>query len=157
MEIFWITIGALFILAGIIGSFLPVIPGPPLSYVGLLMLQFTESYRFSISFLAVWGLIVVVVVTLENILPAVGTSRYGGTRYGILGCMAGVVAGLFFPPFGIVIGPLAGAFAGELIAGQKSDTALRSAIGSFIGFFVGTLLKVIVSLMLAYYFVINIW
>ncbi len=157
MEIFLITIGALFILAGIIGSFLPVIPGPPLGYVGLLFLQFTESYGFSISFLAVWGLIVVVVVTLENILPAVGTSRYGGTRYGILGSMIGIVAGLFFPPFGIIIGPLIGAFLGELLAGQKSDAAMRSAIGSFVGFVVGTLLKVIVSLMLAYYFVTNIW
>ena len=157
MEIFLITIGALFILAGIIGSFLPVIPGPPLAYVGLLLLQLTESYGFSISFLAVWGLIVVIVVTLENILPAIGTSRYGGTSYGIMGCTIGIVAGIFFPPFGIVLGPLIGAFAGELIAGQKSDVAMRSAIGSFIGFFVGTVLKVVVSLMLGYYFVTNIW
>ncbi len=156
METIWITIGILFILAGIIGSFLPVIPGPPLGYIGLLLLQLTDNYGFSIMFLVIWGLIVVVVVTLENILPAIGTQQSGGTRYGIWGCLAGVVVGLFFPPFGIVFGPLIGAFAGELIAGQKSDAAMRSAIGSFIGFFVGTLLKVIVSVMMAYYFVVNI-
>jgi len=157
METLLIIIAAILVISGIIGSFLPVIPGPPLSYIGLLILQLTDSYGFSIMFLAIWGLIVVVVVTLENILPAIGTQQTGGSQYGIVGCMAGIVAGLFFPPFGIVLGPLIGAFAGEIIAGKKSDAALKSAVGSFIGFFIGTVLKVVVSLMLAYYFVTNIW
>lgn len=154
MDTLFIIIGAALILTGIIGSFLPVMPGPPFGYLGLLVLQLTSFTPFTTMFLVYWALIVIVVMTLENILPAIGSERMGGTRYGMAGCILGGIAGIFFfPPFGIIIGPMAGAFIGELIYGQKSDMALRAAIGSFIGFFVGTVIKVAVSLVLAFHFV----
>jgi uncharacterized protein YqgC (DUF456 family) len=104
-------------------------------------------------FLVYWAIIVVVVMSLENILPAVGSNRMGGSRYGVWGCIIGGVAGLFlFPPFGIIFGPIVGAFIGELLSGQNSDKALKAAIGSFIGFFVGTVIKVALSFVLAFYF-----
>jgi uncharacterized protein YqgC (DUF456 family) len=153
MDILIIVIGAALIIAGIIGSFLPVFPGLPFSYLGLLALQLTSTTPFTAMFLVYWAIIVVVVMSLENILPAVGSNRLGGTRYGVWGCIIGGIAGLFlFPPFGIIFGPMAGAFIGELVAGQNSDKALRAAIGSFIGFFVGTVIKVVVSFVLAFYF-----
>lgn len=153
MDILLIIIGSLLIIAGIIGSFLPVIPGPPFSYVALLLLQLTSFTPFSGSFLLSWAIIVAIAMLLENLLPAVGSERMGGSKYGIWGCIIGGVAGLFiFPPFGIIIGPMAGAFLGELLSGQTSDRALRAAFGSFIGFFVGTVVKVVVSLVIAFYF-----
>lgn len=153
MNIVLIVLGTALILAGIIGSFFPVLPGPPLSYAALLLIQFTAPTPFTTMFLVYWAIIVVVIMSLENILPAVGSNQMGGTRYGIYGCLIGGVVGLFiFPPFGIIFGPMIGAFIGELLFGQKSDRALRAALGSFIGFFVGTVLKVVVSLVLAFYF-----
>lgn len=153
MDIIVIILGTALIIAGIIGSFLPVLPGPPLSYLGLLLIQFTSPTPFTTMFLVYWAIVVVVITTIDNILPAIGSDRMGGTRYGVYGCIIGGIAGLFvFPPFGIIIGPMIGAFVGELISGQNSDRALRAAIGSFIGFFVGTVIKVAVSLVLAYYF-----
>lgn len=154
MDILLIIIGAALILTGIIGSFLPVLPGLPFSYLGLLALQITSFAPFTAMFLVYWAIVVIVVMSLESILPAVGSERMGGTRYGIWGCIIGGVAGIFlFPPIGIVIGPMVGAFVGELLSGQKSDLALRAAIGSFIGFFVGTVIKVAVSLVIAFHFV----
>lgn len=154
MDILLIIIGAALIIVGILGSFLPVMPGLPFSYLGILILQLTSFTPFTTMFLVYWALIVIVVMSLESILPAVGSERMGGTKYGIWGCVIGGVAGIFFfPPFGIIIGPMVGAFIGELISGQKSDRALRAAIGSFIGFFVGTVIKVAVSLVLAFHFV----
>jgi len=154
MDIVLIVLGTALILAGIIGSFFPVLPGPPLSYAALLLIQFTTPTPFTTMFLVYWAIIVVVIMSLENILPAVGSNQMGGTRYGIYGCLIGGVVGLFiFPPFGIIFGPMIGAFAGELLSGQKSDRALRAALGSFVGFFVGTVIKVAVSLVLAYYFI----
>ena len=153
MDILLIIIGSVLIITGIIGAFLPVMPGLPFSYVGLLILQLTSFTPFTTMFLVYWAIIVIVVMSLESILPAVGSERMGGTRYGIWGCIIGGIAGIFlFPPFGIIVGPMIGAFVGELIAGQKSDRALRAAIGSFIGFFVGTVIKVAVSFVMAFHF-----
>ncbi|MCH8550191.1 MAG: DUF456 domain-containing protein [Balneolaceae bacterium] len=154
MTTLLIAIGAALIMAGIVGSFLPGIPGTPLGYLGLLSLQLMPESPFSISFLVIWAIIVVIVMSLDQLLPAAGSGRMGGTRYGVIGCLIGAVAGLiFFPPLGLLIGPVVGAFIGELIGGQKADQAVRSAIGSFIGFFVSTVIKVAVSLIMAYYFI----
>ncbi|PWN05741.1 DUF456 domain-containing protein [Rhodohalobacter mucosus] len=157
MDIILVIIGAVLILFGIAGAFLPVVPGLPFSYLGLLVLQFSSAHPFGVMFFVYWALVVVVVMSLENIMPAVGARRFGGSREGIIGCLAGAVVGLFFfPPFGIVIGPIVGAFLGELTTGKTSNMALQSAIGSFIGFFVGTVIKVVTALIMAWYFFTNL-
>jgi uncharacterized protein YqgC (DUF456 family) len=156
METLVIIIGALLMIAGLLGSFLPVIPGLPFSYAGLLILQFTSSHPFSLQFFIIWGLIVVVLMVLDNVIPAYGTKKFGGSPYGVWGSILGLGIGFFFPPTGLVLGPLIGAFLGELLSGKKSDQAFRSALGSFMGFLVSTILKVIASGMMAYYFFINI-
>ena len=142
--------------AGFVGSFLPMLPGPSLSYVGLLLLQFTGSAPFTLSFLVVWAIIVVAVMLLDNIIPAYGTKKFGGSAYGVWGTVIGLVAGMFFPPIGIVMGPLLGAFVGELVGGQSSDRALKSAFGSFVGLLSNILLKAIASGLMGYYFFINL-
>lgn len=157
MEIFWIILGFIFIITGIIGAFLPVLPGTPISYLGLLCLQLTPNPPFSLKFLIVWALIVIMVQLLEQVASVAGAKKWGASRYGIFGSIAGAILGFFlFPPFGIVIGPIAGAFAGEIYGGKSSDLALRAAMGAVLGFLAGTFLKVIVALIIAYYFVINI-
>lgn len=157
METFLIIVAALFIIAGFIGSFLPVIPGTPVTYGGLLILQLATQ-PFTTNFLLIWALIIVAIMVLDNVIPAYGTKKFGGSAYGIWGSILGMVVGIFFfPPFGMIIGPLAGAFVGELIGGKTSDRALKSAIGSFVGLFVNILMKVIASGVMAYYFVVNVF
>lgn len=156
METVIIILGALLILAGLLGSFLPVLPGPPISYVGLLLLQLTSTPPFSIQFLVIWALIVIAIMILDNVVPAWGARKYGGSPYGVWGSIVGLIAGFFFPPVGIIIGPIVGAFAGEMIGGKTSDQALRAAWGSFVGFLAGTLIKVVASGMMGYYFLMNI-
>lgn len=157
MEIVWIIIGSLFVIAGIAGAFLPVLPGAPLSYIALLILQFALGAPFSWTFLVIWGIVVAVVATLDGLIPAEGARRMGGSRYGIWGCLIGGFLGvLMFPPFGLLIGPIVGAFIGEWMYGRKTDSAFRAAMGSFVGFLIASLLKVSVSLILAYYFFSNI-
>jgi len=156
MDILFIIIGSLLIIAGFISSFLPVIPGPPLSYMGLLTLQLTAAHPFSLQFFVIWAVVVAVLMVLDNVILAYGTKRFGGSAYGIWGCMIGMFVGLFFSHIGLVVGPLAGAFVGELIGGKKSDQAFRSAMGSFIGFLTSLVLKVIASGMMGYYFFISI-
>lgn len=152
-----IILGTLLIMIGLIGSFVPFVPGPPLAYCALLLHQFTASSPYTTQFLVIWAGITIFVMVLENIVPAWGTHRFGGTRYGIAGCIIGLLMGaVLFPPLGVIAGPLAGAFLGEYLSGQASDQALRSAWGSFVGFLAGTLLKVIAVGLMGYYFVTSL-
>ena len=154
MDYVLISLGVVFIISGIMGCVLPVIPGPPLSYIGLLFLHFTERYQFSSRFLIIWAAITIVVYALDYLIPAWGTKKFGGSKRGVWGSIIGLVVGLlFFPPFGIIIGPFLGAVIGELTAGKDSGVALRSGFGSFIGFLAGTLLKLITSGMMTWYFI----
>src|SRR5690625_327764 len=96
METLLIILGALFILAGIAGAFLPLIPGPPLSYIGLLIVHFTKGGLFSLTFLLIWLVICIVVVTLDGFVPVEGARRMGGSKKGIYGALVGAIAGLYF-------------------------------------------------------------
>lgn len=154
MDILWYIISGFFILFGFIGCIIPMIPGPPLSYIAILILHFTGNATFSTGFLVFWAVMVVVVAAIDYIIPAYGTKKLGGSKRGIWGSVAGLIVGMiFFPPLGIIIGPLLGAFLGELSAGKDSNKAFISALGSFLGFLFGTILKLIVSGYLAYYYI----
>lgn len=153
MDLFWLFVGLLFVLAGVVGSILPLIPGPPLAYVGLLMQQFTSHPPFSIKFLLLWAAITVAVFFLDMLVPVYGTQRFGGTRYGMWGTTIGIVIGLFFAPWGIIVGPFLGALVGELMARNPSGKALRAAFGSFLGFLLGTLLKLTACLCMGWYII----
>lgn len=132
-----------------------MLPGPPLAYAGLLLLQLASA-PFSVTFLVVWAFITGATMILDNIIPAYGTKKFGGTAYGIWGSIIGMAIGLFFAPVGIVAGPLVGAFCGELLAGQNSNRAFKSALGSFAGLMANILMKVIASGMMGYYFISNL-
>jgi len=151
MVTVWIILGIVLLLAGIIGCVLPFLPGPPLCFLALLVQQFNSEPPFTSRFMWIWAGVTLLVVVLEYLIPAYGTKRYGGTRYGVWGCTIGLVAGLWFGPLGIIIGPFIGAFVGEILANQDSQTAFRSAMGSFVGFLMGTLLKLIACFIMGWY------
>jgi uncharacterized protein YqgC (DUF456 family) len=153
MDVALLTVGVLLMIAGIAGCILPFIPGPPLSFLALLIQQFQTSPPYTRKFLWIWAGITLVVTLLDYVIPVYGTRRYGGSQYGVWGCIVGLIFGLWFGPLGIIAGPFVGAFIGELIANNNTDHALRAAMGSFIGFIVGTLLKLIACFVMVYYFI----
>lgn len=156
MEILLIIIGILLMLTGLLGSLLPVMPGLPFSYLGLLLLQYLYE-PFSTGFLVIWFFVVGILMILDNVIPSWGTKKFGGSKAGITGSVVGMVVGLFYPPIGFIIGPLAGAFIGELISGNSTERAMKSAWGSFIGFMTATGLKFIAAMIMTFYFVANLW
>lgn len=153
MDIVLIVIGVVLMLVGIAGCILPLLPGPPLCYIALLIQQLQEDPPYTSDFLITWALITVGITALDYVIPIWGTKKFGGTRYGVWGCMIGLVAGLWLGPFGIIIGPFVGAFIGELIANSNSNQAFKAALGSFAGFVVGTLLKLVACFVMGWYFV----
>ncbi len=147
MEIFlFIACGVLMVL-GLVGCFAPVLPGPPLCYAALLCAHFTERLQFTPTFLVVWGIVVVLVIVLEYIIPIKATKKFGGSKAGEWGAMIGLLVGLFIvPPIGALGGTILGAFIGELLVNNTEvEKAAKAALGALIGFIVSTGLKLIVS------------
>ena len=128
-------------LVGLIGCIIPGLPGVPIAYVGLWIAQATERVDFSWQALLVWGIVTIVVTVLDYVVPALGTKRYGGTKWGVWGSTIGVFVGMFFGAVGVIVGPLAGAVLGEMLNGKEWREALRAGWGSFIGLLFGTILK----------------
>ena len=158
MEIVLVIIAFVLLAAGIIGAVIPALPGPPLSYIGLLLLQWSGYIdpgirRFSVLFLLIWAGITAAVTVMDYLLPSIMTKSFGGSRAASIGSFLGLLAGIFiFPPWGLVIGPFFGAFFGELIHNRANGTkAFVVALGAFLAFIVGTGAKLIVSSMMLYY------
>lgn len=160
MDLVLSLFGLLFMLIGILGSFLPVLPGPPLSWIGLLLLYITKAVPDNWTFLIITLIVALIAVVLDYVIPAMGTKRFGGSKLGIIGTTVGLLVAIVFPIFGflgIVIWPFLGAIVGELMNKTDSDKAFKAAIGSFIGFLTGTFLKFIISLIYLGFFISTFW
>jgi hypothetical protein len=153
MDIFWMIVSVLLMLAGLVGCVLPMLPGPPLSFFALLVLQLRTEPPFSTPFLVTWAMITIIVTIVDYFIPVYTTKKFGGSNYGVWGCMLGLIAGFWLGPLGIIVGPLLGAFIGEMLANQNSDQAFRAALGSFLGFVAGTVLKLVVCAMMGWHLV----
>ena len=156
MDSTWIIVGGLLMILGILGNILPFLPGTPICYLALLFQQFRSSKPFSTQFLILWAVVVLLVIILDYITPIYGTKKFGGSKYGVWGCSLGFLAAFWMGPIGIIIGPCIGALIGEIIGGKEINLALRAAVGSFAGFLFGTVIKLIVSAVMAFYFVRSI-
>ena len=144
---------------GIIGAFLPILPGPLTGWVGLLLLSFTSAVPKDWTFLGITLAIAILVWVLDYFIPAIGTKRFGGSKYGVYGTTIGLLIGLFSPiPFGMLIGAFVGAFIGEVAFAKKnSDKALKASFGSLLGFFVSASIKFGVGLVYFWFFISSFW
>ena len=159
MDYILLVIGLICMIVGIIGSFLPVLPGTPLSWVGLLLISFTSAVPTNYWLLSITGILMLVVTLLEYYIPAKGTKHFGGSKYGVWGTNIGIVVGLIVPiPFGVIIGPFIGAFVGELINNSNNPRgALKAAFGAFLGFLASTFISVMLSLIYFGIFIYLFW
>jgi uncharacterized protein len=140
MDIALYILGCLCLIIGLLGAFLPL-PGPPLSFVGLLLLQVTEKINFDEYSLYVLGFLTLAITVLDYYIPIWGTKKFGGSKWGTWGSAIGLIIGLFLGPFGMFIGAFAGAFAGEYLHDKNQEKAFKAAIGSFLGLVAGIVLK----------------
>ena len=163
MDWLWITIGIILVITGLLGAIIPGLPGPPLSFIALVLMQFTKEPPFSAQFLIIMGLIMAGVSILDYVVPVYGTKKFGGSKQGVRGSTIGLIVGVFVLPalgivigpfglLGIIFGPFIGAYLGEKAAGKDSSTAWKAAFGSFIGFLAGTFMKIVYSIVAGVYF-----
>lgn len=136
------------LILGILGTFLPVLPGLVLSLAGLLIYKYgTDS---DLSILYIWAFVILTLASavLNYVIPAKTNRKYGGTRWGSIGSIIGTIVGLFLPiPLGFLVGMFAGVFIGELLHDRKDiNKALKSTKGAFIGFIYGTGFSLVVGI-----------
>lgn len=159
MEYFLLITGFCCMLIGIAGSLLPALPGPPISWIGLLLLYLSPKIETNYWILGITLVIAITIVVLDYVIPAKGTKRFGGSKYGIWGTNIGLIVGILAPiPFGFIIGPFVGALIGELLYDSKDSTrATKAAMGSFLGFLAGTFIKFVVSIAYLGLFISIFW
>ena len=142
-----ISLALLFI--GLLGTFLPVLPGLLLSMCGLLIYRFGTENDLPMIYVWIFVLLTVISTIINYVIPARTNKKYGGTRYGSIGSFVGTILGLFFIPipFGFLIGMLLGVLAGELLHDiNDRKKAFNSMKGAFIGFIYGTGFNLMVGL-----------
>jgi uncharacterized protein YqgC (DUF456 family) len=149
MDILLLTLGFACVITGFFGSFLPVLPGPSISWIGLALLYFTNAIDTNFWILGISLLTTITVVILDYLIPSQGIKKFGGTYYGIWGTNIGLVVGLLTPiPFSFLIGPFIGTFIGELLFDPNNyHRALKAATGSILGFIVSSFMKFIICIM----------
>ena len=159
MDILFLILGFLFVCLGIVGSFLPILPGPLTSWIGLLLLQLTEIIPLDWTFLSITLAIALLIWVLDYFIPAIGTKRFGGSRYGVYGTTIGLIIGLLSPiPFGMLFGAFFGAFIGELLYDSKdTNRALKASFGAFVGFLASATIKFSIATVYVILFLLKFW
>jgi uncharacterized protein YqgC (DUF456 family) len=153
MDYLLLAVAIILMLLGIAGCLLPILPGPPLTYLGLVVLHFTRFAEISRNMFIILGIVAVVVTVIDYVVPIWGTRQFGGSKYGMRGSTVGLIIGLFLGPPGIIIGPFIGAVVGELIFKDDIKYALKAGFGSLLGFLTGVGLKLAAALLMSFYFV----
>lgn len=153
MDFLLLAVGFILIIFGILGCILPIIPGPPLSFLGALALYYTRFADYPTNFLYIAAAAAIIVTILDYMVPIWGTKKFGGTKAGMWGATIGMIIGMIFlGPLGLIFGPLVGAIIGESIKGANNKDAFRSGLGAFVGFLLGVGLKLAASIYITWHF-----
>ena len=157
-TLFFAILAGVLLLVGLVGTVLPVLPGPPIAWAGLLAAHFSNYSNLEVWILIATGIAAVFVTVIDNVFPSLMTKKAGGSKAATWGCTIGLLASFFLGPLFILIAPFAGAFIGEMIH-DSSDTerALKAAFGAFKGFLLGTGLKIITVMCFIWLFLWSIF
>ena len=154
-----IAIGSIFVLVGIAGCVLPILPGPVLIFLGLLVLALLKDFSSPLTptLMIVMAILTVIVTIGDYMIPLWGAKKYGTSKWGIWGSVAGMAIGLLFSPFGMLLGAVIGAVAVEWLVQKEKGKAFKAGWGVIVGSLLGAVLKLGVSGMMVYYFIRGLW
>jgi uncharacterized protein YqgC (DUF456 family) len=151
MDFIIIIIVLILLIIGFVGSFFPLIPGPPVSYLALLLFYFCIPNELGQNTIIMLGIIVVVVFFLDYWLQVYGVEKFGGNKKARNGTIIGLILGVILPiPFGILFGPFVGAYIGAKME-QEDNEPFKIAFGAVLGFITGSFLKLSLVFYIAYY------
>lgn len=148
MQTLWIVITVLIMIAGFLGTLLPVLPGLPLVYAGYIFYGLVTGWQdYGLGAMIIWGLVAAGISFLDFYAGSIGAKKYGASRWAVWGSVIGALVGLFVAGFlGLILGPLVGALIGEFIAGKSWREAFQSGRGTILGLVAGHLAKIAVAI-----------
>lgn len=154
IDLILIILSGILIIVGIIGSVIPAIPDVTLSFAGILLYKFSSYCQYSWTFVIIAGLITAFAMAADYLIPAWGNKRFGGSKWGAIGCIVGLIIGaFFFPPIGMIIGCFVGAVLFEMLFDQKQlKPALKAGLGSFLGYISSMILSLVVTIGFAFFY-----
>ncbi len=156
LNIILVIAAVLLLILGFLGTFVPVLPGAPLAWAGLLAAFFCSFCHISILGLVISGIFAILVSVLDNFLPIIMTKNFGGSKAAVTGSTIGLIIGFFAGPAGIILGPFIGALVGELIHNKgQTEGVFKAGFGAFMGFLTGTGIKMICVLCFIWYFILS--
>ncbi len=144
MSVEWLyVLAGAAILLGMLGTFLPAIPGVPLGFAGMLLAAWAGDFaRVSVLTVVVLGVLTALAMLADFLASAFGTKVAGASPWAFVGAAIGAIAGLFFVPIGLIVGPFAGAVLGEALATQHVGQAFKAGIGATLGLLCGAIAKI---------------
>ena len=153
LEIVITTVGLLLVILGLLGSVLPILPGPPVGFVGLLLMAVARQFSQPLTpiFILALALATLGVIVFDYLLPLMMSKKYGASKWGVWGSVIGMVVGLFLSPLGALLGAFVGAVIGEWIVHRKQRKALKAGFGVVLGSLLGTILKLGLSGLMLWY------
>ena len=144
--------------AGLAGSLLPFVPGPPLIFAGALVYAFATNWTpIGGGRLAILGALTVLAYVLGHLAAAMGAKRFGGSWWAVGGAVVGAVVGVFFGPLGLLFGPAIGAVTGEFMRSGNLEESTRSGLGALVGLAVGIVATLGVAIVMVALFLWWAW
>ena len=157
-DIILLTIGLLLCILGIIGSFIPIIPGPLTSWTGILLINLTESIKFNIQFVLITFIVALIVSILDYLIPMLGVKKLGGSKGGLIGASFGLIIGIIIiGPVGLLLGSFIGAITGEMLSKKTFFESIKPALGSIMGVLIGSGIKFCLSMAYLFFFLNILW
>ena len=149
MPLLLIVLGIAFVAIGLAGAVLPALPGLPLVFGGLWMIAWAGNYaEVGTVTLVILAFLLVIGLILDFIAGSLGAKKFGASPHAVGGAFVGTVVGMFFFPWGLIVGPFAGAMLGEMKARKSLEQAARSGVGTWIGLMLGIVAKLVISLIM---------
>ena len=153
-----LVIGAVLVVLGIIGSVFPGMPGPVLSYAGIVLLFLVKGPEtIFIWHLVLFGILLIFLLLADYLAPVLGARLAGSGKRGIYGAIIGALIGIFFiPPLGILIGALVGAVIGEYYSGKRLAESLKAGLGIIVTSVVILAAQIVYSITAAIYYFLKV-
>lgn len=158
LEILAILMGSLLMLLGLIGSVLPLLPGPPLCFIGLFLLALIKKFSppLTPALITLLGIVTVLMIAMDYILPLLGAKKYGSSKWGVWGSILGMLIGMFLSPLAVLLGAFFGAVVAEWLAGKTKGESFRAGWGVMMGTLFATMVRLGFSGLMIYYFIMAI-
>ncbi|MHB1125493.1 MAG: DUF456 domain-containing protein [Bacillota bacterium] len=154
-----LSISMIIILAGIAGSFLPMLPGLPLVFTGMLVYGVIAGFNtVTGTFLLLMFMLALLGMSVEYWASAIGAKKFGASRLGVVGAVLGGIIGVItLGPVGVLVGPLVGTIVGEMIQGKDVQTAIRASLGALIGQLGGTFVQFVIGVVMTIMFLARVF